>query len=249
MIDIHCHMISNDESKYLNEALEMAKNAEQEGVKSIINTFNYNSNIEGNTNQAEMIEKLNFMLKENNIDIDVLIGNEVYYNDDLLRKIDNKEFYTLNDSRYILIEFMESYLPKNLRDIVYELVIRGYTPIIAHVEKYHEVEDNISIVKELIREGALIQINASSVLSRNKVCKRLLKSNEVHFIATDCNYLDYDNMKDCYDYICKKYGFDRANKLFIENPQKVINNEVIYFSDESSKRKISIRNICNLNMN
>lgn len=125
MIDIHCHMISNDESKYLNEALEMAKNAEQEGVKSIINTFNYNSNIEGNPNQAEMIEKLNFMLKENNIDIDVLIGNEVYYNDDLLRKIDNKEFYTLNDSRYILIEFMESYLPKNLRDIVYELVIRG----------------------------------------------------------------------------------------------------------------------------
>ena len=244
MIDIHCHILPgvDDGAKDLEDSLEMARIAQSEGIKTIINTSHYHPDFDYMVGEELLKELVSFnkILKENNIEVEVLIGNELYYSDNLLEYMDKKEFYTLNNSKYILIEFAPTRFPKNLCDVVYELKIRGYIPILAHVERYQEVQDNPKLIQEAIKEGAFIQVNASSVLGKgpsecNKSCDALLKHNMVHFIGTDAHGSNRRRplIKEAYEYVSKKYGEDKANKLFLDNPNSVINNGEINFIEES----------------
>lgn len=238
MIDLHCHILPgvDDGAKNLEESLEMARIAQSEGIKKIINTSHYHPEFEyimGDSLLSE-VEKFNKILKENNIDIEVFIGNELYYNDNLLEYIENKEFFTLNNSRYLLIEFSPTGFPKNIGDIVYELKIRGYVPILAHVERYRAVHEDINLIKEAIQEGALIQINASSLTGKGpkefeRVCNDLIKRNMVHFVGTDSHSSTRRRplIRDAYNLVCSKYGENLANELFKDNAEKVLNNEEI----------------------
>lgn len=239
MIDIHCHIVPNidDGAKNLDDALEMAKIAYNEGIRKIINTSHYHPSfnyIKGEE-LLNRVKEFNNILKLNNIDIEIFIGNELYYSEDIIEIIEQKEFYSLNNSRYLLIEFSPLNFPKNILDIIYEIKIRGYIPILAHVERYKAIHENINLIYECINEGALIQVNSSSIIGKNgneikKVSNILLDNNMIHFVATDAHSSIRRRpiVKETYNYIVKKYGEKRAQTLFIQNPSKVINNEELY---------------------
>ena len=238
MIDIHCHILPNvdDGSESLEESIEMAKIAESEGITKIVNTshchfdFKYKK---GNELKLEL-EKFNQALKEENINIEVLLGNELYYTSDLIERFDELDFFSMNNSKYILMEFSPINFPKNIEDVIYEIKIRGYIPIIAHAERYKQVQEDVNIVLDCIKEGALIQVNASSILGKNEekaedTSKKLLDNNMVHFVATDAHSSNRRRplIKDSYNYILKNYGKEVSEKLFIENPTAVIENRDI----------------------
>lgn len=238
MIDIHCHILPNvdDGSESLEESIAMAKIAESEGITKIVNTshchfdFKYKK---GNELKLEL-EKFNQVLKEENINIEVLLGNELYYTSDLIERFDELDFFSMNNSKYILMEFSPINFPKNIEDVIYEIKIRGYIPIIAHAERYKQVQEDVNIVLDCIKEGALIQVNASSILGKNgekaeDTSKKLLDNNMVHFVATDAHSSNRRRplIKDSYNYILKNYGKEVAEKLFIENPTAVIENRDI----------------------
>ena len=243
MIDIHCHILPgvDDGAKDIEDSLEMARIAQSEGIKTIINTSHYNRNFDYimGKDLCDSLNQFNDLLKEHNIDVEVLIGNELYYNDDLLEDLKNDNFYTLNRSKYLLIEFSPTNFPKNLNDIVYEFKIKGYVPILAHVERYRDVQEDINIIKEAINEGALIQINASSILGKgpkgvDDTCNELIRRNWVHFVGTDAHSSNRRRplMRDAYEHVANKYGDNMANRLFIDNSKCVINNEDILLVNE-----------------
>lgn len=238
MIDIHCHILPNvdDGSESLEESIAMAKIAESEGITKIVNTshchfdFKYKK---GNELKLEL-EKFNQVLKEENINIEVLLGNELYYTRDLIERFNELDFFSMNNSKYILMEFSPINFPKNIEDVIYEIKIRGYIPIIAHAERYKQVQEDVNIVLDCIKEGALIQVNASSILGKNgekaeDTSKKLLDNNMVHFVATDAHSSNRRRplIKDSYNYILKNYGKEVSEKLFIENPTAVIENRDI----------------------
>lgn len=238
MIDIHCHILPNvdDGSESLEESIAMAKIAESEGITKIVNTshchfdFKYKK---GNELKLEL-EKFNQALKEENINIEVLLGNELYYTSDLIERFDELDFFSMNNSKYILMEFSPINFPKNIEDVIYEIKIRGYIPIIAHAERYKQVQEDVNIVLDCIKEGALIQVNASSILGKNgekaeDTSKKLLDNNMVHFVATDAHSSNRRRplIKDSYNYILRNYGKEVSEKLFIENPTAVIENRDI----------------------
>lgn len=238
MIDIHCHILPNvdDGSESLEESIAMAKIAESEGITKIVNTshchfdFKYKK---GNELKLEL-EKFNQALKEENINIEVLLGNELYYTSDLIERFDELDFFSMNNSKYILMEFSPINFPKNIEDVIYEIKIRGYIPIIAHAERYKQVQEDVNIVLDCIKEGALIQVNSSSILGKNgekaeDTSKKLLDNNMVHFVATDAHSSNRRRplIKDSYNYILKNYGKEVSEKLFIENPTAVIENRDI----------------------
>lgn len=248
MIDIHCHILPgvDDGAIDLEDALEMARIAQGDGIKTIINTAHYSPTFEY-IKGKELMDKLiefNKELKKNNIDIEVLIGNELYYSKDLLADLEKKQFYTLNNSRYLLIEFSPMNFPKNIKDVVYELKIRGYIPVLAHVERYKEFQENPKLIREVIKEGALIQVNASSVTGKgpsvaNKFCEVLLDKNMVQFIGSDAHRSNKRRpmLKEAYEYIAKTYGEERANTIFNTNPTNLINDKDIVVSIEETKEK------------
>ena len=108
-------------------------------------------------------DKLTELGKENNIDIEIYLGNEIYFTYDLIEKISELDFYCLNKSKYILIEFPPTNFPLNLCNIVYELKQKGFIPVLAHVERYIKIHDDPEIIYDCIKTGAIIQINSSSL--------------------------------------------------------------------------------------
>lgn len=238
MIDIHCHILPDidDGSKSIEESIEMAKIAQSEGIKCIVNTSHYHPSFEFEKGQ-EILNRLNdfkIILKKNNIELDILIGNELYYTPDLIEELDDLDFYTMNNSRYVLIEFPPTNFPKNIDDIVYEIKLKGYTPLLAHVERYIEVQENPNLIYNCIKEGAIIQINASSVLGKKgkelkKVCEILLDNNMVHVIGTDAHSSTRRRplIKEAYDYISEEYDENYANDLFFNNCSLIINDKEI----------------------
>ena len=74
----------------------MERLAVNEGITKIINTSHYNPyfDYEKGDILLNMAKGFNNILKQNNIDLEILIGNELYYSTDLLEYIESKDFYT-----------------------------------------------------------------------------------------------------------------------------------------------------------
>ena len=178
------------------------------------------------------------------IDIEVLIGNEIYYTKDLIKQIDDLDFYTLNNSRYILIELPPTNFPNDLCSIVYELKEKNYIPVFAHVERYIEVQENPDLIYDAINAGAIIQVNSHSILGKSgkelqKTCDTLLNRNMVHVVGTDAHRSKRRTpiFSDAYKYVCEKYSKDMADNLFIKNNNVIINNEDLNLNDLIKKYK------------
>ena len=238
MIDIHCHILPevDDGSRSLNESIEMAMIAKEQGITKIVNTSHYHPDFRYKKGEELLkeLEDFNNVLKENMIDIDVLIGNEIYYTKDLIKEIDELDFYTLNNSRYILIELPPTNFPKDLCNIVYELKEKNYIPVFAHVERYREVQENPELIYEVINAGAIIQVNSHSILGKSgkelqKVCNTLLNRNMVHVVGTDAHSSKRRTpiFLDAYKYVSEKYSKEMADDLFIKNNNAIINNEAL----------------------
>ena len=238
MIDIHCHILPevDDGSRSLNESIEMAMIAKEQGITKIVNTSHYHPDFRYKKGEELLkeLEDFNNVLKENMIDIEVLIGNEIYYTKDLIKEIDELDFYTLNNRRYILIELPPTNFPKDLCNIVYELKEKNYIPVFAHVERYREVQENPELIYEVINAGAIIQVNSHSILGKSgkelqKVCNTLLNRNMVHVVGTDAHSSKRRTpiFLDAYKYVSEKYSKEMADDLFIKNNNAIINNEAL----------------------
>lgn len=214
----------------------MAMIAKEQGITKIVNTSHYHPDFRYKKGEELLkeLEDFNNVLKENMIDIEVLIGNEIYYTKDLIKEIDELDFYTLNNSRYILIELPPTNFPKDLCNIVYELKEKNYIPVFAHVERYREVQENPELIYEVINAGAIIQVNSHSILGKSgkelqKVCNTLLNRNMVHVVGTDAHSSKRRTpiFLDAYKYVSEKYSKEMADDLFIKNNNAIINNEAL----------------------
>ncbi len=196
MVDLHNHILPgiDDGAKNMEETLRMGEIAEAEGFSKIIATPHC---IEGEfTLKREqflsVINRVNEYFIENAVNIEVLPGSEVYISPDLPSKLKKGEIFTLNDTPYILVEFPMGSVPIYTEDILYEMRLLGYKPVIAHPERYIRVMEDPNYLKDLIEQGNYVQINSLSVTKvlgekTKKTAEILLKHKMVHFIGTDAH--------------------------------------------------------------
>ena len=96
-------------------------------------------------------------------------------------------------SNYILIEFPTTCHPAGIDETLYAVRQRGYTPILAHVERYPFVTEDPTLLYNWVSEGCLAQINASGLVREGRTAHWLLKLlewNLVHLLCTDCHSID-----------------------------------------------------------
>lgn len=242
MIDIHSHIIFgvDDGPKTLKESLDLISYSYNKGVREIVATSHRRK---GMFEVEEEIIKRNFkILKEETAklfpNVKLHYGAEIYYTPTIISKLEQNIFPTLANSSYVLVEFSYNISFREIFSAVNEITLLGLKPVIAHIERYN-IFENIKYVKEIIKIGAYVQINASSVLktklffdrekNRKKIARKLLKEKLVHFIASDMhNTNSRKNMLlEAKIIIEKKYGIDYSNKLFIDNQKRVINNDYL----------------------
>lgn len=237
-IDIHSHILPqlDDGSKNMDQTLEMLKTAYEEGIKTIITTPHYHEgrSVKSMETVEACLQSVRETIREILPQMNLFLGCEIYYSHDCVKLLNDKKIPTMADSRYVLVEFSPRVEYRYQKNAIQELLLEGYCPIIAHIERYEQVAKDIDIIKEYIDMGAYIQANAMSVLggsgrSYKRILKRLLKNHCIHFIATDAhsNRTRAPRLQKCVDYITKKYGSDYAKELFIDNPNQILSNEYL----------------------
>lgn len=239
MIDIHCHLMPSvdDGAKDLEETLAMFENAYTSGVTDIILTPHYikDTKYEINNEQKEKITNiLREALRRTDMDINIYYGNEVYIDNDLVDMIKDKKVATLANSRYVLVELPVNSMDNNAGNVFFNLRSNGYIPIIAHPERYVYFQKHPEKVMDYIKLGCLLQGDYMSLLGKygkkaEKTLKILLKNGVIKFMSSDIHhsYNDY-HIPEAEKRTLKIVKDENiVNKLFVENPENVINDKII----------------------
>ena len=231
IIDIHNHSLCgvDDGAKSMLESIEMIRSAVNQGIEAIVLTPHYRHGMFAYP--KEEIEKQYDELVKlvSDMGIKLYIGCEYHVNSDIVTAFDNQRCYSLAKKDYVLTEYSHSTEYAYIVQYTRKLVSCGYTPVIAHVERYECIQKQPKLCIELSDMGAWIQVNADSILGMESrtlkhVCKKLLKDDCVDVIASDAHGIinRQNHMGQCYDYIEKKYGIKTADRLFYENPKRII---------------------------
>lgn len=241
LFDVHCHIVYgvDDGSKNPQMTRKMIETAYSEGVRNIISTPHFNIDAFGRSKEEllESIEKVRQLVKEMYPDMNIYSGSEIFYKKDVTENdFADKKVLTLAGSRYVLMEFVTSVTYEYIREAVRCAVQYGYKPIIAHVNRFDCLLDDINKVYELHDEGVYIQINAGTILGyegrgMKKYAKQLLKDEVVDFVGTDAHRdegLRTMKIQEAARYVEKKFGSEYMERIFMENPKAVVEDKNLY---------------------
>lgn len=244
MIDMHSHIINgiDDGSKSIEMTINMLKKAEQSGTTDIIATPHFmRGRFEVEYNEVlKKVEELKEISRENNIDINIYAGQEVYYSRKLLEYYNDKIIGTINNSKYMLIELpMLEFNIEEVINTIYELQIRGITPIIAHPERYKQFIKKPSMINALIKEGMLFQLNAGSIAGDfgkdvKKTATKYLEHNIYSVIGSDA-HRDRGRDTDMREALNILEGHKKEE--FINNGRAILENKDVDFKGTTVKEK------------
>lgn len=249
MIDIHSHIIPkiDDGAKSIEITIEMLKNAEKDGTKQIIATPHYLLEYgEATINEVKnYVKTLNELTQKENLNLKIYAGQEVYFTENILQYYLENKIGTINDSRYMLIEFPMNKFEDNIFDILYELQVRNITPVIAHPERYKPIIKNPIAINRFIDEGYLFQMNSGSIegifgTEVKKTSEILLKNGIYNFIGSDAHNIKSRNTGIAKGIKLANNENKNSEKTFKESSIKMLNDENIEFLGIKIKKKNSI---------
>ena len=184
MIDIHCHLLYgvDDGAKTIEESVAMLEAAKEQGISAMILTPHYRHGMFAYP--KEEIEE-HFRILEpyaQKLGIYLALGTEYHVNSHIVEALDSGRCRTMAGSRYVLCEYSHDSEYAYIYQMTQELVLHGYIPVFAHVERYGALAD-LQLAEELRNLGAWITVNADAVLGLEgmgpkKYCKKMLKDME-----------------------------------------------------------------------
>lgn len=198
MMDIHMHLIPgvDDGAMDVNMALSMMNHARNQGIRGIFATP-HSSAYENSPRQT----KENFLLLRDQArkflpDLELYSGCEVFCEENamaqVLEALRSGAFPTMNGTNCVLAEFSQWVSPESAEFCVKALAENGWIPIVAHMERYAYLRENMALVDTLRAVGARIQVNAYSLQeeedeSIKNWARRLVTERRADFLGTDAH--------------------------------------------------------------
>lgn len=228
MIDIHCHILPgiDDGPEDLATSLDMAKIAAQDGIRVLIATPHTDGIRVNQDRVTAAVHALNLELQQRNLSLTVYPGFELPYH--LAGKLATT--HTLaNNGRHVLIEFPAMHLPKGALNTFYPLIAAGQVPILAHPERNLGVLMNPDALKNMVDNGILVQITATSVTGElgpdvQRCAHYLLKKGWVHFLASDSHSPTFREpvLSRAVNIAARLIGPEKARALAGQNPGRIL---------------------------
>ena len=236
--DIHEHILPgiDDGAADMETAINMLRVAQINGLIHIITTPHYIKDSYENNNSlvTEKCKELSSRIASENIQVSIYPGCEAFIFPELPEYVRDGEIPTLNGSSYVLVELPLMSIPEYTDDVLYKLQLYGYTPIIAHPERYIEIIKNPNRLYSFVERGILAQVNSTSLtkIYGSKVyaaAVKLLKHGLIHFVASDAHSCGGRSPKltKAYNVVASLFDIEVADKLFSINGQAVLNNEKV----------------------
>ena len=238
MVDIHTHIIPglDDGSEDMENSIVMAEMAVDSGVDTIIATPHCNQiGMYENYVSDELLKIMDEFRNEierEKLELNVGLGMEIFCTRDVPRLLREKKLLTLNDSRYVLVEFAFGIDIVRMERMLYSILDSGYVPIIAHPERYYAVQAQPEILFDWLQDGMGTQMNKGSLFGRFgrnefRCANAMLNNGLVTCIASDAHGVDSrtTDMTEISEFISLEYSEELADLLLTENPKRIFENK------------------------
>jgi len=165
-VDIHSHLIPNidDGSKSIEESLILLEGMQKLGYEKVITTPHIMLDSYKNTPNIinSALSTLQKASKSKGLTIQIEASAEYYLDEGFENIIKNRAFIPI-ENQYILLETSYLSKPMQLEDTIFSITSLGYTPILAHPERYRYIKD-FSIEYARLKElGVLFQVDLNSI--------------------------------------------------------------------------------------
>lgn len=203
MIDIHTHILPgvDDGPRLMEESVNILRKAAEDGVKTLVATPHVLDapTVEDRLRVVNAFNSVKQRIIQEEINIHLILGAELFISPDLPGWLKAFKELTINGlNRYVLLELPIQGIPLFAEYTIFEIFMMGITPIIAHPERYLDVQRDASKLEILIRKGVLSQLNAGSLLGRygrkaKKTAEKLLSSGFIHMIGSDVHSISRES--------------------------------------------------------
>jgi protein-tyrosine phosphatase len=191
--DIHSHLIPgiDDGVKDLEESLAMISGMAMLGYRKLVTTPHIMGDFYRNTPEVILsgLEVVREEVRKAGIPVTIEAAAEYYLDEDFLRKIYEDKLLTIG-GKYLLFEISYINVPDNLYNVIFEMNLRGYKPLMAHPERYPFWFNKFEEYHKLKDAGVLFQLNLNSLcgyygIASKKIAERMIDEQLIDFTGTD----------------------------------------------------------------
>lgn len=199
-VDIHSHLLPgiDDGAKNLDHSIELISKMYSYGIKNFITTPHvlgdlYPNSSETILNKAQEVKAE--LINRGMNDIQFRAAAEYMMDEKFVERLKNDNILTLKDN-FVLVEMSYFNAPYNLYDILFEIQLKGYKPVLAHPERYNFYHQDFQNYYKLKKAGCLFQLNLLSLTEQygkgvQKTAQKLIKENLYDFVGTDTHHMNH----------------------------------------------------------
>lgn len=195
-VDIHSHLLPgiDDGAKTFSDTLSLTQSLMGFGITQFITTPHIIQFVWENTHEQIVTKKETTVLEleKHQITIPFRSAAEYLMDDQFVKLFQSGDLLTLKD-KYVLVEMSYINAPIQLYDVLFDLQVAGYIPVLAHPERYLFYHNNLNEYNKLKRAGCLFQLNLLAVVGYYgegvaKIAAQLLQKGMYDFVGSDVHH-------------------------------------------------------------
>lgn len=194
--DMHSHFIPgiDDGADRMETSLDLLNEMAALGYRKVVTTPHVMSDYYRNSTETIVrgCEQLREEAARAGISLEVECAAEYYLDAALKEKIKKKDLLTFGNN-YVLFELSFLSEPPGINEVVFDLQLAGYRPVLAHPERYNYWHRDFEKYEEMAEKGILMQLNINSLTGHysppvKKMSERLVGKNLISFLGSDCHH-------------------------------------------------------------
>ena len=235
-VDIHCHILPglDDGPENIDDSLQMLEIAKRDGIVSVVATPHIKEGVY-DTVVSDIKEGVALLREKTDVP-EIFVGADVRISYSLIDKIKEGRIPLINNRKFLLLELPTFSIPSTdyLSKLFFALRHLNVYPVITHPERNIMFLEHAGILQRLIGHGAYCQVTAMSITGHfgkeiQRFTRELFKKGLVHVVATDA-HSPKDRppvLSSAYQQVSKLVGEETARKVFIVNPQRILEGLMI----------------------
>jgi protein-tyrosine phosphatase len=229
-IDFHLHLLPglDDGSASLVETIRMVEVLSELGFTTLVCTpHQKQDSINPSRSSIEQVFAAVCEEVEDHFPgVELVLGAENYYDAQLSGRLSGKDVPTIRESDTFLLEFPPSIDEKTFRTALFRVQMEGYSPIIAHVERYRNLNHKLLAG---IGEEFFLQVNLTSFLkesNEHEQRSRAIKYFEKELVSLFATDMHTPHMAKrvgkAMNWTRRRFGEDVLERFLDTNPRRIL---------------------------
>jgi protein-tyrosine phosphatase len=249
MIDLHSHFLPgiDDGAGDLDTSLEMIRQAVDSGITRLLATPHINEHTTPEKEQQirETFEMIRSEVCSAGIPLELSLSAEIRFDPALFNWMGHDWLLIGEGKKYVIFELPIQGLPLNITDHLFNLKLKGVTPIIAHPERNLVFQNQKEKLFTQIDPDTVIQVNAGSITGQfgpgaRQLAFALLRERKAHLVCSDAHetkHRTYRVLRLAYEELQRTFGPETADLLCTVNPQRILEGGDLSVLPVESRKK------------